>query len=127
MNGIENYEEIIEYTKNGKPDYFESKGIITYIDEEDIETLLSIDFVYKDDGTLIYKDYYHNSFAFGTTNCNMNLYYDELERIKYESDYITHGSIEYYYIYKDNSKKPSYCLSLDDNLGRFVPFFIKYE
>lgn len=47
---MENYEETIEYTKDGKPDNFECEGIITYIDENDIATLLSIDFVYKDNG-----------------------------------------------------------------------------
>lgn len=127
---IEDYEEVVEYTKDGRPDYFKSQGIITWLSEEDYNnetsTLLEINFIYRNDGTLIYKDYSHNPFLFPTTNCSMNFYYDELQRIKYESNYITHGSIEHYYIYKNNGNKPSYCLILDYSHGYF-PFFIKYE
>ena len=127
---IENYEETVEYTKNGKPDYFQSQGIITWLGEDDseneISSILTINFIYRNDGTLFYKDYGHNPFVFATTNCSMNIYYDELERIKYERNYITHGHLEYYYMYNNNSNKPSYCLALDYSHG-YVPTFIKYE
>lgn len=127
---IENYEETVEYRKDGRPDYFNSQGIIPWLGDDDskeISTILDINFIYRDDGTLLYKDYSHNSFVFGTSNCSMNLYYDELQRIKYESNYITHGSIERYYIYENNGNKPSYYLMLDDNLGIYIPYFAKYE
>lgn len=131
IDGIENYEETVEYIKDGRPDYFQSQGIISWVGNDDseneISTILTINFIYRNDGTLFYKDYSHNSFLFATTNCTMHIYYDELQRIKYESNYITHGSMEYYYIYENNGNKPSYCLVLDDNLGSYVPFFTKYK
>lgn len=131
IDGIENYEETVEYIKDGRPDYFKSQGIISWLGEDDskneISTILEINFIYRNDGTLFYENYNHNGFVFGTTNCSMNIYYDELQRIKYESNYITHGTLEYYYIYENNSNKPSYWLALDDNLGRYFPYFLKYE
>ncbi|MBD5542130.1 MAG: hypothetical protein HDR00_13265 [Lachnospiraceae bacterium] len=128
MDGIENYEETVEYIKDGRPDYFQSQGIISWLGDSanEISTILTIDFIYKNDGTLFYKDYGHNPYVFASTNCSMNIYYDEHERIKYERNYITHGHLEYYYIYKNNGKNPSYCLGLDYSHG-YVPFLIKYE
>lgn len=129
IDGIENYEETVEYLKDGRPDYFQSQGIISWLGDSsnEISTILTIDFIYRNDGTLFYKDYGHNPFVFSSTNCSMNIYYDELERIKYESNYITHGHLEYYYIYKNNSNKPSYCLAFDFYPDSCVPFFMKYE
>lgn len=130
IDGIENYEETVEYLKDGRPDYFQSQGIIGWLGNDDssneIYTIMTINFIYRNDGTLFYKYYSHNPYVFATANCTMHIYYDELERIKYESDYITHGHIEHYYIYKNNSNKPSYCLSLDYS-SSYIPFFTKYE
>lgn len=129
MDGIEDYEETVEYKKDGRPDYFQSQGIVRWLGDDstdEISTILTIDYIYRNDGTLFYKDYSHNPFVFATTNSTMHIYYDELERIKYERNYITHGHLEYYYIYKNNDKKPSYYLGLDYSHS-YIPFFIKYE
>lgn len=131
IDGIENYEETVENLKDGRPDYFQSQGIVSWLGDDDsaneISTILTINFIYRNDGTLFYKDYGHNPYVFVTSNCTMHIYYDELERIKYESNYITHGHLEYYYIYKNNSNKPSYCLALDYYSDNHVPIFMKYE
>lgn len=131
INGIENYEETVEYLEDGRPDYFQSHGIIGWLGGDDstneISTIMTINFIYRNDGTLFYKDYSHNSLVFETSNCTMHLYYDELQRIKYERNYITHGHLERYYIYQNDSNKPSYCLSLDYVHGNYVPYFINYN
>lgn len=130
MNGLENYEETVEYLKDGRPDYFQSQAIVSWLGDDDsaneISTILTINFIYRNDGTLFYEDYSHNPFVFATTNCTMHIYYDENQRIKYERNYITHSHLEYYYIYKNNSNKPSYCLALDYSHS-YIPFFVKYE
>lgn len=117
-NQVTAYEENIEYTTDDKPDYFESKGVITWLkdghDGEDKDSILRINFTYRDDGTLFYRSYHHNPYMFGTGCTSMYSYYDEAERIIYEYEYITHGAFDFYYIYEDAGRKPKYCLRLDN-------------
>lgn len=40
-------------------------------------------------------------------------WYDERGRLAYEEEYITHGSLNYYYIYREDSMAPAYCLYVD--------------
>ena len=125
---VKDYEEQIEYDRNGKPDYFYSQGIIEWLSEEDEPSMvISIDWIYRDDGTLYYREYNHNSYIFGTYSCYICGYYDMTQRLIFERSYITHGSIENYYIYTDDNKKPAYCLSLDDNMGYYIPVMYRYE
>lgn len=127
-DSVNEYEEQIEYRQNGKPDYYKSQGIIDWIsEEEELQPLIEIDWVYRDDGTLYYRDYEHNSFVFGTGCGYIWKYYDEAERPLFERSYITHGSVENYYIYQNAGKKPAYCLNLDDNLGYHIPVMCRYE
>lgn len=122
-----NYEEKIEYREDGRPDYFEATGRVTYEDGEELVPILEINFVYREDGTLYCRDYYHNQKIFGTTESTLDCFYDEQERIVYKTGYITHGYVEYYYIYEDESDKPAYCLYLDHNLGYAIPAMVKYH
>lgn len=129
---VEEYEENLDYREDGQPDYFESRGYIEWLKDggetEGVkDTLLQISYIYRDDGTLFYRGYRHNSQVFGTTFLNLNSYYDERGRIRYEDGYITHGTYYYYYFYEDNGKKPKYCLALDDNLGYHIPVMIRYQ
>ncbi|MDE6845459.1 MAG: hypothetical protein K2J99_06795 [Lachnospiraceae bacterium] len=115
---IEDYEENIEYTNDGRPKYFVSHGWITYFGEEhELQKLLEIEFTYREDGTLRRRDYAHNTGALETWNSVMHSFYDTQERLLYEDCYITHGSMDYYYIYQDEEEIPSYCLALDHDLG----------
>ncbi|MDE7321144.1 MAG: hypothetical protein K2N73_00175 [Lachnospiraceae bacterium] len=128
---VKNYNETIALTPDGRLDYFQSEGIINSRGSEDeseeAESIVKINFVYRDDGTLYYRDYSHNSYLFGTTLLSLDSYYDEYGRAVYEYGYITHGSLEYYYLYQDDHEKPAYCLELDHNLGYVIPTMIQYR
>ncbi len=124
------YEEITEYTEDGKIDYYKSTAFVDWIgpeEKEEKDMLLEINYIYRDDGTLYYRDYHHNSMVFETTFCSLDSYYDELERVVYERGYITHGSIHEYYIYDNGGKEPKYYLSLDDNLGYCIPTLVRFH
>jgi len=43
--------------------------------------------------------------------------YTDEGRLVYRYGYITHGSLEYYYIYEESDMEPAYCLELDHNGG----------
>ena len=54
-----------------------------------------------------------DALLFGTTYSPAYLYYDRRERVTRIDCYITHGSLEYYFFYKDDGDRPDYCLKLD--------------
>lgn len=116
---VEDYEEIITYTESGKIASYKSQGWITWLTEEkETSTILEMNFYYRENDTLKQKHYYHNSMVFGTLFTTKDSYYDEQERLEYEKGYITHGSLEYFYIYGEKSDaRPDYCLVIDHNLN----------
>lgn len=124
---VSGYSETYEYTDDGRLSSFESRGTIVDYGEggpwED--TLLSMDYYYRDDGTLYYKEYGHHDILFGTTYQWQCSDYDEQERLVYRSAYITHGTLEYFYIYKGDSPNPSYCMEFDYN--GHPPMLIAYD
>lgn len=127
-SSVKNYNEEIKYDKDGRVTNFLSTGILYLLGEEEkIENVININFQYRDDGTLFYKDYWHHALVFGSYGCSIDSFYDESERVVYEDAYVTHGSYDFYYIYSDDSRKPSYCLLLDNNLGVWIPKLIRYE
>lgn len=132
-DAVEDYEEIIEYTQAGMPDSYKSQGLVEHRRDEDgelemvLSSVLQLDYVYRDDGTLYYRDYTHNPFIFGTTLCSLESYYDELGRVVYESGYITHGEMEYFYIYGDKGDQPLYSLMVDYGGGYAVPSLRRYR
>lgn len=118
---------VYEYDEQGRVLHFSSEGMCDwYGDELEQVTLLNIDFVYNNDGKLKERYYQHNSFLFGTGYTLWACYFDESERIEYEYIYITHGHIENYYIYSEDSEKPQFVLNLDCNMGIWMPVFTKY-
>lgn len=121
---VEDYEESIGYTDQGRPDYFASTG---KIEEDQQQRVLEINYIYREDGTLYCRDYDHNGQVFGTTQQTCDSYYDEKERIVFETGYITHGHVENYYIYEegDMGNKPAYILYIDYNLNYAIPSMIK--
>lgn len=127
---VEDYEENIEYTEFGKPDCFVSRGRVEgWSAEDQMQDILRINFIYREDGTLFYRDYYHSHQAFGTTLQGLHSFYDEQEQVILERGYITHGQLEYCYIYEDTdgetADKPTYILYLDYNMGYVNPDMIK--
>lgn len=86
----------------------------------------------KDTGTLTIRDekeYSHHDLVFGSTLCSLDSFYDTHERVIYERGYITHGHLEYYYLYEDRdgkiAEKPAYILEIDYNLNYAIPNMIK--
>lgn len=126
---LSQYQEIFEYADNGKLSSFEARGIIPDLGDEDIEdSILSMSYTYRDDGTLAYKEYHHHSMIFGTWMQSMRSWYDRMERLVYRSSYITHGSLENFYIYENDGDWPGYLLILDEHGGYAVwPEMIRFR
>ena len=78
--------------------------------------LVEIEFTYREDGTLQKKYSGFNSRAYFNPSLGGTFYYNEQERLKYAAGYVTHGQLEYYYIYEEGSPDPTYCLALDHKL-----------
>lgn len=127
-SAVEDYEESYEYNDAGWLTHYESTGMIDSLrDAEEYQTVIAIDFAYREDGTLCRKESNYNPHIFGTTRSSSVTYFDEQQRAVYSEGYITHGSLDSYYIYDGDSTTPSYVLTLDDNLGYWYPNFSKYE
>lgn len=108
------YEKSMEYTADNRPSYFLAKGDDgTGEKEGENVPLVEINYIYRDDGTLYDRHYRHNSYWAGSTRSSMDSLYDEKERLVYQQAYITHGTLEEYYIYPNDSNKPAYCLEFD--------------
>ena len=125
---------LYKYTDDGKIVSYEVRGLTEDTElrfDEGMEVsddfLVSIDWIYRSDGTLYRKYYYHNPRVYGTSGQSQETRYDELGRAIYSYEYITHGFIEYYYIYDGDNMQPKYCLSLDQNMGYSVPDMIIYK
>ena len=125
------YREIYAYTDDGKLSSFEAKGIVYWYGEdggnEEESTLLSMNYVYRNDGTLYRKEYHHHPALFATTLQSQYSDYDELGRLVCRSGYITHGGLVYYYIYEDAGEKPDYCICFDIGMGYTLPTVTVYR
>lgn len=76
-------------------------------------SLLSLDYIYRDDGTLYHREYHHYQKFFSSTGQSEDGDYDKQGRLVYRYSYITHGAMDEYYIYNGNHKEPKYRLFLD--------------
>lgn len=123
-NEVEDYEEVYEYNAAGCPVHYESSGTVDWLQEaEGKSTIIEVDFSYREDGSLYRKDSCYNPQLFGTTGSSNIEYFDEQQRILYSKKYITHGSLEDYYIYDDNHADVAYVLKLDNDLSDWWPVF----
>lgn len=104
------YEETIEYTEDEKPIHFESRGLAEVKNgssiEEELIPLMEVDYIYRDDGTLFYRGYWHTTYLYMTNDHVLSSFYDEKERVVYEDGYITSGDLEYYYVYEGDGNIP---------------------
>lgn len=125
---VKDYKEFIDYTPEGKPDHFRSQGkIVTQVEVGEVEvTVKEIDYVYRDDGTLFFRDYGHSTNIFATNDSYLYSFYDEKGRVLYERGYVTHGHLEDYYIYEGDGDTPAYHLELDYAHGYAFPYLEKY-
>lgn len=124
---VKDYEEFTEYTKEGVPDHFLSGGTVRTEGGEGYVRVMEIDYIYRDDGTLFYRDYHHSALVFPTNDSYLYSFYDEKGRVLYERGYITHGHLEDYYIYEDEGKMPTYHLELDYCHGYAIPYLERYQ
>ena len=125
---VTEYEKALEYRDDGQPDWYQSQGVIEWLrDDMGPYKILDINWVYRETGKLFYREFYQNSHLWGTTRQALYDYYDEDGRLIYESAYITHGSLDYFFIYTDGSCRPAYCLQLDNNLGYCIPLMVELE
>lgn len=115
-------EENIEYDDAGRVAHYEAYGTI----DGELVRILNMYYEYDDNGTLRQRRYYHYHLAFSTTSQYWYSNFDEFGRLEYEDIYLTHGSLEYYYIYTDESDEPTYSLSLDHNLSWWIPTFAQF-
>lgn len=123
---FQDYTETYQYRTEGRLRRFLTEGMMDHESGAAMTTLLEIRYEYRDDGSLAYRHYYHNHLVRSSTDMVTNSYYDEQERLMYEYHYITHGSVEHYYIYRNGSSLPAYCLILDSN-GTYEVQLIEYE
>ena len=120
------YQETLTRTADGKPLHFHSSALAP--EGEGVQgplDMLDIEFFYREDGTLRCKQYFHNERMFGTTFFNSQLYYDEAERLAFVHGYITHGALEYYYIYRGEETVPAWCLCMDKDMGVYQPALVR--
>ena len=126
--GERTYDEVKEYDDAGRLVEYRVTDIADLTAEcVDIESLqdstvlwndaLIVNYSYRDDGTLEYRDYHHNTYLFGTTASTLKTWFDEQGRPVYERAYITHGSLNWYYIYADDDEIPEYVLETDAGGG----------
>lgn len=123
---VKEYEEFTDYTTDGLPDHFLSQGLVRTEGGEGLTRVMDIDYVYRDDGTLFYREYHHSTLVFPTNDCYLYSFYDEKGRVLYERGYITHGHLEDYYIYEKEGNMPTYHLELDYCHGYVFPHLEKY-
>lgn len=93
---------------------------------EEVETV-SLDYIYRDDGTLYHREYNHYPKFFGSNSQSEDGDYDEQGRLVYQYSYITHGAIDEYYIYEGTRMEPQYRLLLDWGDGGAYVQMIVYD
>lgn len=125
---VTDYQENYEYDEEGRLIGYQSTGTPTDIDGEDWKniSMITVAFNYDDQGNLREKEYWHSTtphLPFGTTYSYQNSYYDESGRLAHTASYITHGSLEGYYIYQGDSDVPSYYLELDHQYTSWPTFY----
>lgn len=124
----EDYEEAVEYREDGRLSHFVSQGWIPWLNEKkELQKLLDIELFYREDGTLRERNYWHNDMVFGTWYSARQGFYDQQERLLHEHCYVTHGSVDFYYIYEDDGDTPLYCLIIDNNLNLLCAELLEYH
>lgn len=132
--GDYHYDEIKEYDNAGRLVEYRVTNIEDLMEEKvsgakDFYSMwndaLKVTYEYQPNGKLAYRYYIHNSYMFGTNTSSLETWFDEQGRPVYERAYITHGSLEWFYIYEDEDEIPEFILSTD--FGWNPAEFTKYE
>lgn len=124
--GDYHYDEITEYDEAGRLVEYRVTNIDDYMKEkcssandsyDGWNDALKVRYEYQANGELAYREYVHNSYIFGTTQSVLQTWFDEQGRPVYECAYITHGALEWFYVYEDDDEIPEYILSTDFGWG----------
>jgi len=108
------YAEFSTYNEEGRLSRFYSEGIFEgWSGSPYLDCAVEMVFFYRDEGTLERKECHYNPRLFGTTRSSETHYYDANERLLKVRAYITHGSLEDFYIYDGDADIPSYSLTID--------------
>ena len=121
---VTDYKKNYEYDSEGRLVHFQSTGmplespLVEGDDNEDWynQYIIDVAFTYDPQGKLTKKIYKHSPawyMPFGTMFSWQVSHYDERERLAHTAAYVTHGSVEGYYIYQGESDEPAYFLELD--------------
>lgn len=122
---VDDYTEDIQYDSEGRITQFRTEGVYEVEREPERGMVLQIDYAYHENGELAYREYVHSSYAYGSY-VSVRSWFDEAGRPAFESSYITHGHIEDYYIYTDDSDVPAFRLNLDRAHGGWGIMFYEY-
>lgn len=126
--GVEDVEEEQTYDEAGRLTAFSSSGRLEEPEQEAERVwIYHVKWTYGEDGALLGGSSGQNSMLFGTTGSFREFFCDEAGRLCYERACITHGSLDYYYIYEGQNTVPALCLCLDDNLGLWLPELVRYS
>lgn len=112
---IKGYHAEREYDTAGRLIRFRSYGDLSDIGQPEEAWITDAEYAYSENGVLRRRKWARNPWAneAGTTYLSIESCFDLLGRVAYENCYITHGSMEFYYIYEGDSMDPVYCLFLD--------------
>lgn len=123
---VTDYREEWAHDADGKPVQFTSWGKSREPGGEQTPVrIITVDFSYGENGRLQHKSYSHNSRIFGTTGDSVEVWYDEQERPAFASCYITHGRLEYYFLYTGEEAAESGLLYLDF-FGGHAPCYAEF-
>lgn len=118
------YEEQKEYNAAGRLSFYKGTCVTDFYSDDPLDmTVVSGEYTYRKDGSLLSCHRFRSDMIFGTWGHTRTSWYDEKEREVYATQYVTHGSVEDYYIYDGESETPLCVLELDDNLGSYYPYF----
>lgn len=124
---VTDFEDSNEYDEAGRLVHYSGTGVLELTGDTESSEIIVMDFIWREDGTLLRKYSYYNPFLFGTTGSSAYDYFDDRQRMTYRYTYITHGSLDYYYIYDGDGAAPVYVLLLDNDLGEWFPTFAVCE
>lgn len=124
---VTDYREEYEYDEEGKLTGFCSVGKAEEDSPDDPPaSLISISFLYDQNGVLKERVYSHNSggrYPFGTFLSSQHSYYDEKTRLLYTRSYITSGSLDSYFIYENDADTPSYYFELNNQYSSWPTLY----
>lgn len=124
---MRNYEEQYAYNDAGQITEFHADAETDMFTDEWLPVnIAGYSCVYYDDGNVKEQHLFRHPLLFGTSDSTAALYYDERGRIAYIRSYITHGSLEHYFIYEDDGDIPAYGIVIDHYPDVSDGLFYKY-